>query len=163
MARMFPGKNFIGIDIKGSRLFHPAREISEEGMANAALLRCKIDFIDQIFAAEVNEIWVTFPDPFIEKPRRRLTSPFFLSRYHKVLRPGGIINLKTDNTEVYSSTLALAQENGLPILKATDDLYSGAVTKVESIKTTYERKFLEAGKKICLLRFVLDRQIDSTK
>jgi tRNA (guanine-N7-)-methyltransferase len=80
-----------------------------------------------------------------------------------VLKPGGIINLKTDNTEVYSSTLALAQENGLPILKATDDLYSGAVTKVESIKTTYERKFLEAGKKICLLRFVLDRQIDSTK
>ncbi|HEU4716592.1 MAG TPA: tRNA (guanosine(46)-N7)-methyltransferase TrmB, partial [Bacteroidia bacterium] len=96
MATRFPGKNFIGVDIKGARMHRGASQAQEAGLHNAAFLRTRIDFINALFAEnEVSEIWITFPDPQKEKPKKRLTSPGFLVRYAKLLTPGGIIHLKT--------------------------------------------------------------------
>ncbi|GAB4267182.1 MAG: tRNA (guanosine(46)-N7)-methyltransferase TrmB [Candidatus Rifleibacteriota bacterium] len=164
LARLEPEKNFIGVDIKGSRLFFGAREVHETRLANAGFIRSKIDFIDRIFGREVTEIWITFPDPFSEKPNRRLTSPVFLNKYHEILKPHGVVTLKTDDSELYEFTLWIARKNGLKILKKTTDLYGQAVANTkEAIKTTYERKFLDQNKKICLLSFILDRKVEPLK
>lgn len=160
LAKLFPDKNFIGIDIKGSRLYHGAKEVHENSIPNAAFIRTKADFIDKIFEREVAEIWVTFPDPFPEKPRRRLTSPFFLNRYLKTLKPGGIVSLKTDDNGLFSFTRWVAQQNNLEILIESEDVYfDGEPDGEDSIKTTYEKKFLQEGKKICLLKFLLDKEV----
>ncbi|MGM0598240.1 MAG: tRNA (guanosine(46)-N7)-methyltransferase TrmB [Candidatus Rifleibacteriota bacterium] len=160
LSNLYPDNNFIGVDVKGSRLYHGAKEVEENNIKNVAFVRSKIDFIHKIFADEVDEFWITFPDPFSEKLKRRLTSPFFLNRYFASMKGSGIINLKTDDFATYQFTLNLAQKNGLKILKATDDLYArNSLSQEETIKTTYEKKFLEQGKKICLLKFILDKEV----
>jgi len=117
LARLFPDKNFIGIDIKGARMWNGAKESLEAGMKNVAFLRTRIDCLTAFFARrEVDEIWLTFPDPQPKYARRRLTSPPFLARYAQVLKPQGIIHLKTDSLALHQYTLAMARSNNLPVL-----------------------------------------------
>lgn len=130
-----------------------AREVEENSIANAAFLRAEIENIDKFFApAEVEEIWITFPDPQMQKARKRLTSTRFLTMYGKFLKPGGIINLKTDSPFLFEYTRRLAELNGFEIVAITDDLYgSGMADPVSSIKTYYESQWLSRGKKIKLI------------
>jgi tRNA (guanine-N7-)-methyltransferase len=162
LAKMFPDKNFLGVDIKGSRIYSGAKAVHEEGMKNAGFVRMKIDFITSVFENEIDEVWITFPDPFPEKPNRRLTSPVFLNRYLKIIKPNALINLKTDNMNNFTFTKEIAEKNGLEIVRATDDLYGKdevEVCGILNIKTTYEKRFLKAGDTIKLISFHLDREI----
>lgn len=159
LARKNPERNFIGVDIKGARIWKGARQAHEEGLRNVAFLRTRIDFICSFFGPrEVDELWITFPDPQ-EKWRRqkkRLTGPYFLNQYRRMLRDGGRVHLKTDNPGLYSYTLALVKQNGLPIERHTDDLYpSGWTDESVTIQTYYETRFLAAGSKIHFLQFLL--------
>ena len=126
LARRNPDKNYIGVDIKGARLWRGAKTATEEGLRNVAFLRTRIEFIGAFFGPdEVSEIWLTFSDPQLKSsPNKRLSSPMFLERYRRFLRPGGRIHLKTDSRFLYEYTLAVARVNGFPILAATTDLYS---------------------------------------
>lgn len=163
-ARMHPGKNFIGIDIKGSRLFFGAQAIEDEQLGNACLIRSQIELVPSIFDREVSEIWLTFPDPRADKVRRRLTAPNFLNRYRKILKDNGTLCLKTDAKDLYQFTLELAQKNSLKILDHTSDLYNSPLQEqLPPIQTLYEEKFIAAGKKICFLKFCLDRDVEPLK
>ena len=124
-------------------------------MDNAAFLRTEIEQIEQFFdPGEVDEIWITFPDPQMQKARKRLTSSRFLSNYRKFLRPGGVVNLKTDSPFLYEYTKRLVEHNGFEVLAITDDLYgSGLADPVTSIKTFYEQQWLSRGKTIKLISF----------
>lgn len=155
LAGANPDRNFIGVDIKGARMWKGAKEVEAKGMDNAAFLRTEIEQISRFFApAEVDEIWITFPDPQMQKARKRLTSSRFLSNYRTFLRPGGIVNLKTDSPFLYEYTRRLVVLNGFEILMNTDDLYgSGIADPVTSIKTFYEQQWLSRGKTIKLLSF----------
>ena len=126
LARRNPDKNYIGVDIKGARLWRGAKTATEEGLPNVAFLRTRIEFIGAFFGPdEVSEIWLTFSDPQLKaSANKRLSSPMFLSRYRKFMRAGGVIRLKTDSRFLYEYTRAVATVNGLPILAATTDLYS---------------------------------------
>lgn len=157
LAKSDPERNFIGIDIKGARMWTGARQVETGQMTNAAFLRCEIENITHFFGpAEVDEIWITFPDPQMQKPRKRLTSTRFLSLYRNILRPGGVVNLKTDSPFLYEYTRRLVEINGFEVLTQTDDLYaSGLVDPVTSIKTYYEQQWLSRGKKIKLISFRL--------
>ena len=157
LAEADPTRNYIGIDIKGARMWTGARHVEENGITNAAFLRCEIENIDRFFApGEVEEIWITFPDPQMKKPRKRLTSTRFLGLYRRIMRPGGMVNLKTDSPFLYEYTRRLVELNGLEVLADTDDLYgSGLVDPVTAIKTYYEQQWLSRGKKIKLLSFRL--------
>jgi tRNA (guanine-N7-)-methyltransferase len=117
LARRYPAKNFIGIDIKGARLWRGAKTATEEALPNVAFIRTRIDCLTAFFARrEVDEIWLTFPDPQPKYARRRLTSPPFLARYAQVLKPHGIIHLKTDSLALHQYTLAMAKQHNLPLL-----------------------------------------------
>ena len=153
-AKANPGRNHIGVDIKGARMWSGAKEVEESGMDNAAFLRAEIENIDKFFApGEVDEIWITFPDPQMQKTRKRLTSTRFLKMYGGFLKPGGMINLKTDSPFLYEYTKRLAELNGFEIDFITDDLYgSGHADPVTSIKTYYESQWLSRGKKIKLIK-----------
>lgn len=159
LARMFPGKNFLGIDIKGARMWRGAKTATEERLSNAGFLRTRIEFIESFFApGEVDEIWITFPDPQLKKNRikKRLTAPAFLEMYAKFLSPGGVIHLKTDSRHLHEYTKAVAEHNGLEIEVANDDIYgTGYADKVLSVRTTYETRFLGEGLPITYLRFSL--------
>lgn len=157
LAQSEPDRNFVGIDIKGARMWAGASKVESEQISNAAFLRCEIENIDNFFApAEVDEIWITFPDPQMRKVRKRLTSTRFLSLYRKLLRPDGVVNLKTDSPFLYEYTRRLVELNGFEVLANTDDLYaSGLVDPVTSIKTYYEQQWLSRGKKIKLISFRL--------
>ena len=125
LSKRIPERNYIGVDIKGARLWRGAKTATEEKLSNVAFLRTRIEFIEAFFApGEVSEIWLTFSDPQLKSENSRLTSPLFLERYRKFLRPGGIIHLKTDSRFLHEYSKAVAIENGLTILAATDDLYS---------------------------------------
>lgn len=164
LARLDPGKNYIGVDIKGSRLFFGARKIEEERLDNACLVRSQIELVPSIFDREVSEIWLTFPDPRPDRIRRRLTAPNFLNRYRKILRNDGNICLKTDDYDLYDFTLELARKNKLEVLDHTSDLYASQLKdKLPPIQTMYEEKFIAAGKKICFLKFRLDRDVAPLK
>ena len=164
LARLDPGKNYIGIDIKGSRLFFGARIIEKERLNNACLVRSQIELVPAIFDREVSEIWLTFPDPRPDRIRRRLTAPNFLNRYRKILRNDGSICLKTDDYDLYEFTLELARKNKLEVLDHTSDLYSSHLKEqLPPIQTMYEEKFIAAGKKICFLKFRLDRDVAPLK
>jgi len=157
LARRFPEKNFIGIDIKGARIWRGARTAIEEKLANVGFLRTHIELINRFFAeGEVQEIWITFPDPQ-EKSRRakkRLTSSRFLESYRRFLSKDGVISLKTDNELLFKYTLALVKENNFSICAATDDLYSSAIEGMAyDIRTHYEQIFLTEGKRIFYLKF----------
>ena len=153
LAKANPDRNYVGVDIKGARMWSGARTVEEEQIPNAVFLRAEIENIDKFFAPEeVDEIWITFPDPQMQKTRKRLTSTRFLEMYGHFLKPGGVINLKTDSPFLYEYTKRLAELNGFEILTITDDLYgSGMADPVSSIKTYYESQWLSRGKKIKLI------------
>ena len=157
LAKSEPQRNFIGIDIKGARVGTGARRVEEEQISNAAFLRCEIENIGHFFApGEVDELWITFPDPQMQKVRKRLTSTRFLNLYRTILRPDGIVNLKTDSPFLYEYTRRLVGINGFEVLACTDNLYeSGLVDPVTSIKTYYEQQWLSRGKQIKLISFRL--------
>jgi tRNA (guanine-N7-)-methyltransferase len=155
------GRNFLGIDIKGARMWRGAKTATEMGLSNVGFLRTRIEFIGSFFGpGEVSEIWVTFPDPQLKKGRekKRLTSPVFLEYYARFLAPGGVIHLKTDSRELHDYTRRVIEANGLPLQVADADIYGSGLVEVEptlGIKTTYERRFLSEGKAITYLRFGL--------
>lgn len=157
LAKSDSKRNYVGVDIKGARMWRGAKTVEEEGIANAAFLRAEIENIDKFFVpGEVEELWITFPDPQMQKTRKRLTSTRFLNLYRRMLRDNGIVNLKTDSPFLYEYTRRLVELNGLEVLMNTDDLYgSGNADPVSSIKTFYEQQWLSRGKKIKLLSFRL--------
>lgn len=170
LATKFPQVNFIGIDIKGARLWRGAKTAHEDELLNAAFLRTRIEIIKSFFTLdEIDEIWVTFPDPQLKTKRnkKRLTGPIFLTFYQAFLKDGGIIHLKTDNNDLYKDTLELVKLNELEIISSTEDLYSGTIipgvdNELLSIKTHYEKQFLEKGMKINYLSFRLKRSVNIT-
>ena len=150
LARQDQQRNFIGIDIKGARMWNGARQAEDENMTNVAFLRTQIELLPRFFATgEVDEIWITFPDPQMKKATKRLTSTFFMQRYLQVVRPDGLIHLKTDSPFLYTYTRAMLQENGYPVLADTDDLYAAAdspsLDKAKSLQTHYEKQWLDRG------------------
>lgn len=159
MARQFPDKNFIGIDIKGARMYTGATQALEGNLTNAAFLRTRIDFINATFAEnEVDEIWITFPDPQKEKEKKRLTSPLFLKRYSHFLKPGGIIHLKTDSVLLHEYTNRVIKEEGHPLIDSTADIdrsYTDPNHLLRAIQTTYEKIFRGKGMAITYVSFQL--------
>jgi len=157
LAKLFPEKNFIGVDLKGNRIWRGAKTGVEEGISNLAFLRIQIeDLLDYFSEKEIDEIWITFadPQPQISRERKRLTSPFFLSKYKVLLRDGGKINLKTDNDGLYNYTKEKVAELELLTHKDTDHLYqSDLVNEVLSIKTHYENIYLKKDKNINYIQF----------
>jgi tRNA (guanine-N7-)-methyltransferase len=161
MARVYQNKNFIGIDIKGSRMYIGATEAIEESLHNVAFLRTKIDFITDCFEAnEVDEIWLTFSDPQPKKPNKRLTSSVFIDRYRKLLKPGGIIHLKTDADLLFEFTLKEIAANNYHLVYASHDIYhlnnqlNENLIEILKIKTHYEKLFAAKGSiiKYCSFR-----------
>lgn len=176
LSRRSPSANYIGVDIKGARLWKGAKTATEERLPNVAFLRTRIEFIDAFFApGEVSQIWLTFSDPQLKSENCRLSSPVFLERYRRFLKPGGIIHLKTDSRFLHEYTKAVIAENGLTLLACTDDLYGegrqsvpesrlksvcgqSAVDALFEVRTFYERMFMEQGYKITYLSFVIDHE-----
>jgi tRNA (guanine-N7-)-methyltransferase len=162
LAARYPFNNYIGIDIKGARMWRGAKTASEQNLSNAAFLRTRIEFIDSFFTEdEVDEIWITFPDPHPGRrnSNKRLTSPWFLNRYCRFLKNNGIIHLKTDNTELYDYSKNVVVHNNLDLIYSTNDLYSGDFSDdILSIKTHYEKLFLKEGLKINYLSFRIDKE-----
>lgn len=159
LAEKNPDKNYIGIDIKGARMWRGAKTATETGMGNVGFLRTRIELINSFFApGEVSEIWITFPDPQLKKQRakKRLTSPVFLSYYAGFMRPDSPIHLKTDSQHLHEYTKAVIECNGLPMQACGNDIYgTGMADAALSIKTAYEQKFLKQGLPITYLRFTL--------
>jgi tRNA (guanine-N7-)-methyltransferase len=157
LARMFPEKNFIGVDIKGARMWSGATESLQAGMKNVAFLRTNIEFIDRFFGKEeVSEIWLTFSDPQMKKATKRLTSTFFMQRYRNFLIPDGVIHVKTDSNFMFTYTNGMIAANGFPVEFATDDLYhSGWVDGILGIRTYYEQQWLDRGLAIRYIKFRL--------
>jgi tRNA (guanine-N7-)-methyltransferase len=160
LAVLFPDKNFIGIDYKGNRIWRGAKTALEDGVNNVGFLRIQIETLLDYFAAgEVDEIWITFPDPQpqISRERKRLTSPRFLDKYKPLLKQGGFINLKTDNDGLHAYTADKIAETALKLHTKTEDLYhSEFADEVLSIKTYYEKKYLKDNKNINYLKFSFD-------
>lgn len=157
LAAEYPEKNFIGIDFKGARLWRGCKSVEEQKLKNAAFIRTRVDHLEKLFGPrEVDEIWITFPDPQPGKARKRLTSPFFLDKYSKILKDEGVIHLKTDNPEFFTYSQEIIGEENHHLLFATGDLYhSGLKEDACSIQTYYEKIWLEEQKKICYLKFRL--------
>lgn len=158
LARRFPNKNFIGVDIKGSRFWRGAKTAVEENLNNVAFLRTQIELIEHCFAAnEVDEIWITFPDPQIKykRTKHRLTNQEFLSRYKNILKPNGVVNLKTDSEFMHGYTLGLLHGAGHTVLYANHNVYKneGAPEVVTAIQTFYESQYLEQNKPITYIQF----------
>jgi len=157
LARLFPQKNFIGIDYKGNRIWRGAKTALEESVGNVAFLRIQIEtLLDYFGPGEIDEIWITFPDPQpqLSREKKRLTSPRFLEMYREVLKPGGFINLKTDNDDFYAYTADKITEHRLNLYVNTTDLYHSIyANEVLSIKTYYEKKYLQDNKNINYLKF----------
>jgi tRNA (guanine-N7-)-methyltransferase len=161
LAKMFPQKNFIGIDLKGNRIWRGARTGVDEGITNLAFLRIQIEDIVEYFGTdEVDEIWITFPDPQPQESRekKRLTYPGFLAKYKQFLKPDGKVNLKTDNDGLYLYTVEMVEELGLTCYKKTEQLYkSEFYDEVLQIKTHYERIYLKHDKNINYIQFSIDK------
>ena len=160
LAKKYPEKNFIGIDIKGARFWRGAKTAIEEGIPNVGFIRTQIELVDFAFAEnEVDEIWITFPDPQIKykRTKHRMTNSQFLKRYKTILKPDGIVNLKTDSEFMHGYTLGLLQGEGHDILYANHDVYKqeGSPEDVTSIQTFYESQYLEHNKPITYIRFKL--------
>ena len=159
LAERNPDKNYIGIDIKGARMWRGAKTATERGMHNVGFVRTRIEFIRSFFAeGEISEIWITFPDPQLKSRRakKRLTSPLFLADYKHMLTPDGRINLKTDSQHLFRYTAAVIERLGLLVEVQNDDIYgSGFADEVLSVKTAYESKFVAMGLPITYTRFGL--------
>lgn len=176
LSRREPSLNYIGVDIKGARLWKGAKFATENHLPNVAFLRTRIEFIEAFFAPEeVSEIWLTFSDPQMKSENCRLTSPLFLERYRKFLKMGGIVHLKTDSRFLYEYSKAVVEQNGLRILASTNDLYGtgrqdlsdcalrsvageSAIDALFEVQTFYERMFTAQGYKITYLSFVIDHE-----
>lgn len=178
LAERNPDMNYIGVDIKGARLWKGAKYATENQLHNVAFLRTRIEFIEAFFApGEISEIWLTFSDPQMKSENSRLTSPMFLERYRKFLRPGGVVHVKTDSTFLYEYTKAVCDANDLKVLASTSDLYSlsdvagrqslhsseyssvcgdSSVDALFEVQTFYERNFLKQGFKINYIAFTID-------
>lgn len=163
LAKLSPQKNFIGIDIKGARLWKGAKSVTEEKIPNAAFIRTRIEFIESLFGeGEISEIWITFADPQIKRARKRLTGTLFLKRYRHFLKPNGIVHLKTDSLFLYKYTLFTAEQNRLQIINSIQDLYGAAAGVGENlpeglttIRTFYEQYYIKNGFTIKYLSFRL--------
>lgn len=161
LARLFPEINFIGVDIKGARMWTGATQALEEGLENVAFLRTNIEIIDRFFGEdEVHEIWLTFSDPQMKNPRKRLTSTFFMERYRRFLIDGGIVHLKTDSNFLFTYTACMVEKNDLPVLFKTENLYhtdgiDACTAKILGIKTYYEAQWIERGLNIRYMKFRL--------
>ncbi|MDR3268251.1 MAG: tRNA (guanosine(46)-N7)-methyltransferase TrmB [Tannerella sp.] len=160
LGKLFPEKNFIGVDIKGARIWSGARQALEDGMTNVAFLRTHIELINAFFApGEVSEIWITFPDPQMKKTNKRLTSARFMKLYREILCDRGLIHLKTDSPFLYAYTCGMIDANHLPAPIRTDDLYhSRPDDGMLSIRTFYEQQWLDRGLKIKYIRFVCEHR-----
>ena len=161
LAKRYPNKNFIGIDIKGARFWRGAKTALEENIPNAAFIRTQIELVDQVFAEnEVDEIWITFPDPQIkyQRTKHRMTNLQFLERYKKVLKPGGLMHLKTDSEFMHGYTLGLLHGKGYEVLYANHNVYKqeGSPEEVTEIQTFYENQYLEKDKAITYIRFKIN-------
>lgn len=154
LAKNNPDKNYIGVDIKGNRIWTGAKEALDKNLSNVAFVRTRIDFIEHCFEpGEVSEIWITFPDPQPQKTRerKRLTNMRFIERYRKFLKPGGLVHLKTDSTSLYEYTMEVIKENNLKILFHTNNLYENCPDdrkELTEIKTHYEKLFTARGEDI---------------
>lgn len=158
LARRDSGKNYIGIDIKGARLWRGAKTALEENLANVAFLRTQIELVDEIFGEnEVSEIWITFPDPQIKykRTKHRMTNEAFLKRYRSILKPDGIVHLKTDSEFMHGYTLGLLHGLGLEVIYANHNVYKneGSPKEVLELQTFYEKQYLEMGKPITYIQF----------
>ena len=162
LAQLFPETNFIGVDIKGARMWSGAKQAHQLGLGNVAFLRTNIEMLPHFFAEdEVSEIWLTFPDPQMKKATKRLTSTYFLERYRQLLRDNGIIHLKTDSPFLFTYTSEMLKANGIEPLCATDNLYSSPYADVvHSLKTHYEQLWLSRGLTIKYLQFALSKTGD---
>ena len=164
LARLYPEMNFIGVDIKGARMWTGAKQALEAGLKNVAFLRTNIEIIDRFFAeSEVQEIWLTFSDPQMKNAHKRLTSTFFLNRYRKFLVDSGIVHLKTDSNFLFTYTTCMVKENKLPVVFSTEDLYhteglDEETHKILSIQTYYESMWIERGLNIRYMKFLLPQQ-----
>lgn len=164
LARLYPEMNFIGVDIKGARMWTGAKQALEAGLKNVAFLRTNIEIIDRFFGeSEVQEIWLTFSDPQMKNAHKRLTSTFFLNRYCKFLVDGGIVHLKTDSNFLFTYTTCMVKENKLPVVFSTEDLYhteglDEETHKILSIQTYYESMWIERGLNIRYMKFFLPQQ-----
>ena len=160
LAERDPNRNYIGVDIKGARLWKGAKYATEHALSNVAFLRTRVEFISAFFApGEVSEVWLTFSDPQYRSENSRLCSPLFLERYRGFLRPGGIVHLKTDSRFLHEYARAVCAANGLQVLACTNDLYASKDSiqpVVREVKTFYENLFLQQGYPITYLSFVID-------
>ena len=172
LARVYPNINFIGVDIKGARIYTGAKQALEEGLDNVAFLRTSIEIIDRFFSEdEVQEIWLTFSDPQMKNVHKRLTSTFFMNRYRRFLIDGGLVHLKTDSNFLFTYTTYMVDVNKLPVLFRTEDLYGnelgeGSVAEEQmdektreilGIHTYYENQWIERGLNIKYMKFQLPR------
>lgn len=172
LARVYPNINFIGVDIKGARIYTGAKQALEEGLDNVAFLRTSIEIIDRFFSEdEVQEIWLTFSDPQMKNVHKRLTSTFFMNRYRRFLIDGGIVHLKTDSNFLFTYTTYMVDVNKLPVLFRTEDLYGNELSEgrvaenqmdektreILVIHTYYENQWIERGLNIKYMKFQLPR------
>ena len=172
LARVYPNINFIGVDIKGARIYTGAKQALEEGLDNVAFLRTSIEIIDRFFSEdEVQEIWLTFSDPQMKNVHKRLTSTFFMNRYRRFLIDGGIVHLKTDSNFLFTYTTYMVNVNQLPVLFRTEDLYGNELSEgrvaenqmdektreILGIHTYYENQWIERGLNIKYMKFQLPR------
>jgi tRNA (guanine-N7-)-methyltransferase len=166
LARKYPNRNFIGIDIKGARLWRGSKTVDEEQIPNVAFLRIKVEFINNFFApGEVDEIWLTFsdPQPKDKKGTKRLTSALFMQRYARTMKPAGQIHVKTDSRFLFDATMAMIASENHQLIEASDDIYerdfhkfSPEQQEILQVKTFYEKKFLNLGQPIHYIRFTLN-------
>ncbi len=158
LARKYPEKNFLGIDIKGARFWRGAKTALEEGLDNVAFMRTQIELVDLAFAEnEISEIWITFPDPQIKykRTKHRMTNTEFIQKYKKVLKPDGLMHLKTDSEFMHGYTLGLLHGEGHEIVYAHHDVYNNVYSPEEviGIQTFYEKQYLEQNKRITYIQF----------
>lgn len=169
LAKLFPDVNFIGVDIKGARMWTGATQAIKENLRNVAFLRTNIEVIDRFFAEdEVQEIWLTFSDPQMKNARKRLTSTYFMNRYRRFLNDGGLIHLKTDSNFLFTYTTYMVERNNLPVLLRTEDLYhtegiDEETSNILAIQTYYESMWIERGLNIKYMKFRLQRNGELTE
>lgn len=169
LAKLFPDVNFIGVDIKGARMHTGAKQAISEGLGNVAFLRTNIEIIDRFFSQdEVEEIWLTFSDPQMKNPRKRLSSTFFMERYRRFLTDGGTIHIKTDSNFLFTYTTCMVDKNSLPVLFRTEDLYhtdgfDEQTRTILSIQTYYEAQWIERGLNIKYMKFSLPHNGELTE